>query len=208
MQLKTFFILVGIGAVVVGVGNGASAQNTNQLREALGQGDAAVSQGALVYKRDQGGRSYRISLTYDAAQRFVSRQLPFLTGKAAGRGPQLDVIQTYDGQDNYTSFRTNAPKDHPYIQIEAGRPDEATEGYRLSGGLYPGACAVLGRGLSALKAIKTSRQGADVLLEGKASNGLRIKALLDARHGFVAKRIDQIANNRVLLRIALGAAIQ
>lgn len=208
MQLKTFFTLVSIGAVVIGVGDGAGAQNANQIRETLRKGDAVVSQGTLVYKRDDGGRAHRISLTYDATQRFVSRQLPFLTGKAVGSGPQLDVTQTFDGQDNYTLFRhNNVPKDQPYIEIKAGKPDEAMESYRLSGGLYPGASAVLGRGLSTLKGARTSRQGADVLIEGKASNGLAIKALLDARHGFVAKRIEQIANNRVLLRIVLGAAI-
>lgn len=187
----------------------ASAEQDERLSRVLQQiiaSDAAVKQGTTVFKRATGGKFYQFTLRYDPDHRFVLKQEAFGNSQLKGQQTQPAVVQLFDGQDTYLFFSDPQGAKKTYVSIEAGKPEEAGPAYRFSGGLYPGASPLLGRGLSLLSnPTLSSTKSRDVMLKGKASDGSIIHATLDPKHEFVAKRIDRYVGGQLIQTISLGS---
>lgn len=114
---------------------------------------------------------------YARDQRFV---------RTIGGQGRSEIKQIYDGQDALMITQTGGKTS---VRITAGKPLEL-HGSRQLIGLYPGPCFVLGRGLSALQDVRVV-SSPEPTVEGRAIDGSLIKAVLDSKHDYIAKRIER-----------------
>lgn len=186
----------------------ADPKDQNKFDEALRQlrsSDEVIGKGTVIFKRISGGKFYRFTLRYAPDQRFTLKQEAFGNLQLQGKQTQPSVVQVFDGRDTYLFMGASGLGQKSYVTIDAGRPEEAGQAYRFSGGLYPGASPLLGRGLSFLSSPSfTVAPNHDLLIKGKTPDGSTITATLDSKHDLLAKRIDRFSNNKLIQTITLG----
>lgn len=217
--MRKSYPIVVAGVIVAATGNADTrADGANSVWKRLKADDAVASQGTLAYQRNTVSlkalevasarrevphtpspkvRTSKEILTFAKDHRFVRST----TSMSGGRAWAL--TQMYDGQDEL--LISNGPSGKE-VSIRPGKPMDVRQDAQMIG-LYPGASFVLGRGLSTLRNIKITNAGADAVLEGSAADGTSIKASLDARHGYVAKRIERSQKGKVISRMLLGAPV-
>jgi len=123
-----------------------------------------------------------------------------------GKGETRNIGELWDGKDELT-FDRNSKE----VTIHPGGAADRATGKPVDRMIrtYPGACFILGRGLSALENVRVQRQPGGVSLEGVGPDGTRIKAMLDAGHDYVATRIERMAaNGKLISRMLLGSPIR
>ena len=199
------FVVLLSTVVCCGLANAEQDELSSRVLRQLHVADAAVQQGTTAFKRSNGGKFYRFTLRYDPNHRFVLKQEAFSNSQLRGQQTQPEVVQLFDGQDTYLFYSDAQGAKKNYVSIEAGKPEEAGPSYRFSGGLYPGASPLLGRGFSLLgNPTFTTAKNADIILRGEAPDGSIIRATLDPKHEFVAKRVERYRGKQLIQTISLG----
>lgn len=122
-------------------------------------------------------------------------------------GQENVITQIFDGEDELI-ITNDADGKATEVSIQAGRPNDIDELMRMIS-LYPGACFVLGRGLSSLSNVKLVNTDADPVVQGEGPDGTAVKAILDAQHGYVAKQIERKDKDGITIgKFLLGIPIR
>ncbi len=207
-------------ALMVAIACGAAPNACPQvdLAERLRQADREVAYGTVNYRRV----SKRLQ---------PLRPVPGVTANDAAIAASQDCTQVLV-YDDTGCFRLQTTGEHGrqpggYTRVHDGRnsltvspnllfigppttPEELTPAFSLIG-MVPRPCFPMGRGLSRLEGLTSARHGPDWAVEGRAEDGTIIRAVVDPRHGFIAKSILRLEPGQpegVIGRWSFGAPVR
>ena len=181
----------------------AFALSESDILKVISTRDKALNQGSIELSKTsaqvQSGstRSPLVSkekLIYSKQQHFLRYISPITNGR---EGQTLKVL--YDGQNEFI-FSDSGTQ----VSITKGPSADLAE-HNIWFNLYPGACFVLGRGLSTLQNPKIHQRSGNVIFTGAATDGTRVEAVLDSQRDFLAQKIERKnERGRVIGRLLLS----
>ncbi len=150
--------------------------------KAIREADAAFATSSFQARVLENGKPVRQISSTSTGDKYR-----FRTVQLKDKGSQLPVTETlFDGQDEFSSVGNSVT-----ISRLSLLSDTPNNRMLL---LLPGACFFKGRGLSMLKSPHVSAVAGSPLVElqGQTPNGKPIRALLDPRQKFLARRIERL----------------
>lgn len=195
-KLVILFLLLGLHSLT-NIGFAQTKQGDVAMEQIEGN-DKLLSQGCVYYTHISTFSNHSVNNRLSENQLFFSKDEHFRrTEHFMGDQKKLVTIERlYDGQDEYLNLPNSS-------EVQVSVFDSALAEVEANTDMAPGSCFPMGRGLSHLqhKVIVASTSG--VTLTGTASDGVHVEAVLDTQHGYIAKQILRLQDNRLIGRWVL-----